>query len=170
MNNDTRVLADGLKTAMKMETDGYHFYLMAANSTGDPKGRQVFETLAEEELGHRKWLAAQYRAVTESGSFNPAVSLGTPADLSGESPVFTTELVARAAGAGMEMSALSIGIQLELASIRFYEKLAQEQSDPVARRFFAELAEWESGHYHALLRQQELLKRDYWAEGGFAPF
>jgi hypothetical protein len=38
------------------------------------------------------------------------------------------------------------------------------------KAFLESLAEWESTHYHALLRQQESLRELYWAESGFAPF
>ena len=47
---------------------------------------------------------------------------------------------------------------------------AEATDDPDAKAFFGQLADWESGHYHALLQQQETLKEDYWAAGGFAPF
>ena len=36
--------------------------------------------------------------------------------------------------------------------------------------FFTELAEWEAGHYEALLTQQESLKEDYWSASRFSPF
>jgi rubrerythrin len=68
------------------------------------------------------------------------------------------------------MSALSIGIQLELSSEQFYRQEAEAAEDPAVVKFFTELAEWESGHYHALLKQQESLKEEYWSKGGFAPF
>ena len=68
------------------------------------------------------------------------------------------------------MSALSIGIQLELDAMNFYKAQADAAEDDVVRGFFHELAEWETGHYQALLTQQGELKEDYWAAGGFAPF
>jgi rubrerythrin len=68
------------------------------------------------------------------------------------------------------MSALSIGIQLELASMNYYREQAEKASNPDVSGFYTELADWETGHYNALLRQQEMLKEDFWAKGGFAPF
>ena len=32
------------------------------------------------------------------------------------------------------------------------------------------LVAWESGHYDALIRQQQMLQEDYWRENGFDPF
>lgn len=44
------------------------------------------------------------------------------------------------------------------------------KAEKAAFRLYTELAEWESGHYEALTRQQEELKEDYWSAGGFSPF
>jgi rubrerythrin len=68
------------------------------------------------------------------------------------------------------MTSLSIGIQLEADSMKFYRSESEATDDPEAKQFFSELAEWESGHYNALLRQYEELKEDYWSSGGFSPF
>ena len=68
------------------------------------------------------------------------------------------------------MTALSVGIQLELAAQTFYKGQSEEASNDTVRDFFAELAEWESGHYQALLTQQEALKEDYWSTSRFSPF
>jgi rubrerythrin len=68
------------------------------------------------------------------------------------------------------MSALSIGVRLELYSMSFYKKQSEESPDPFVKRFFGELAEWEAGHYHALLKQLDALKDFYWEAAGFSPF
>ena len=56
-----------------------------------------------------------------------------------------------------------------MGSLSFYRQEAEAASDPIIKGFYTELAEWESGHYHALLRQQEALKDGYWSAGGFSP-
>ena len=38
-SDDKKRLTDGLKQAIQAEIDGYHFYMMAARSTSDDKGR-----------------------------------------------------------------------------------------------------------------------------------
>ena len=93
-----------------------------------------------------------------------------PADLSGASPIFSEHLKSRLQDAHYEMSALSIGIQLEQSSMAYYKEQAGRHADPAIRAFFEELADWERGHYEALTRQQESLKDDYWYGAGFSPF
>lgn len=160
----------GLLKAIQAEQDGYHFYLMAARTTEDPRGREVFEKLAQEELDHNRFLRHQHEFILHHGHADPAFMLQHRVDLSGESPIFSSVLKARIKEAHFEMSALSIGLQLELASSSFYKEEAGRISDPTVRAFFLELASWEIGHYQALLRQQDALRDDYFSDSGFSPF
>lgn len=170
MDESSRKIADGLQQAMRTETDGHHFYLLAAGKVEDDQGREVFETLAREELGHLSFLKSHYESFIKTGKPDPAARLGPRASLEGDNPVFSEKLRRRIGEAHFEMSALSIGIQLELNAERYYREQAEQAPHPDVKDFFHELADWEAGHYHALLRQQESLKEDYWAAGGFAPF
>jgi hypothetical protein len=170
MNDKKKQLLEGLKLAMKGERDGHSFYRMAAKTTADEKGQEVFDTLAAEELDHLRFLKEQYDSILATGKPNSSIKFGSKLDLSGMSPIFSDDLKSRLKDAHIEMSALSIGIQLELDAMNFY----QEQSDKAdlddVKKFYAELADWEKGHYHALLNQQESLRDDYWDSAGFAPF
>ena len=163
-------MLEGLKQAIAAEGDGHHFYLMAAASTQDAQGKEIFQRLAAEELDHIRFLRGQYRALLETGRPDPSMRLGPRADLSGASPIFSPALRDRIAEAHFEMTALSVGAQLELAAVTFYRAQATAATDPTVRAFYEELVEWEQGHYQALLLQQDALKEDYWAAGGFSPF
>jgi rubrerythrin len=171
--NAKQQIAAGLLAAAKAEAEGHHFYRMAAQATPDPQGRQMFEQLAREEADHFRFLQAQHDSLMKTGTLDSQVQLGKPHRWEGASPIFSEQIRERLADAHFEMTALSVGIQLELSSERFYQEQAEqaEQSAaPEVERFYRDLAQWESGHYHALLKQQELLKEDYWAAAGFAPF
>jgi rubrerythrin len=170
MESIDKKLTDGLMEAIRAERDGYSFYMMAAGSTNDPKGKEVFETLAREELDHMNFLRQQYDAILKTGRPDRNLKLGPRKDLTGISPIFSERLKSRIKEAHIEMSALSIGIQLELDSIKFYKEQARIFDDPDICGFYNELADWETGHYNALWEQQQALKEDYWAAGGFAPF
>ena len=168
--DSANAVVDALRRAIQGESDGYHFYKMAAANTADPKGKEMFEILASEELSHMEFLKSQYGAILRTGRVDPEVKLGPRKEFGSASPIFSEALLERIKDAHVEMSALSIGMQLELNSINLYRKEAEQASDPYLRAFYSELAEWESGHYQALFKQHELLKKDYWAAAGFAPF
>ncbi len=163
-------LAGGLQAAMRAEHQGYHFYTMAMKTTEDEKGRDIFAQLAAEEKEHLAFLERQYKSIIETGQPSASASLGTPLNLTGPSPIFSDRIRARLSSAHFEMTALSVGIQLELDAVRVYSGFADDATDPAVEKFYRELAEWERGHYKALLAQEESLKEDYWSGNGFAPF
>jgi rubrerythrin len=163
-------LKEALVKAIQAEIEGHNFYTMASRSTDDPKGKEIFNMLALEETEHAGFLKSQYKAVLETGTTDAKIKLGQRNILPEHSPIFSDGLKSRAATAHQEMTALSIGIQLELNAINFYREQAKISNDKTAKEFFDELTEWESGHYNALLRQYDSMKEDYWNAAGFAPF
>ncbi len=170
MNESNRALAEGLKKAIQAERYGHDFYLMAAMSTSDPKGKQIFAVLAQEEAEHMQFLQAQYRSILETGLPDRTLNLGKQTDLSGMSPIFSDGLKERIKDANFEMTSLSIGIQLEHDAMEYYSSQAEAAEDQSIKKFYSQLADWEKGHYRALLRQQDELKEDYWGASGFSPF
>ncbi|MEA3297016.1 MAG: ferritin family protein [candidate division Zixibacteria bacterium] len=156
--------------AIKAEQYGHSFYMMAANSTDDPKGKKIFEELAQEELHHMHFLNKQYDSVLSTGKLDESAKLGQRVDLSGMSPIFSESLKERIKNANFEMTSLSIGIQLEYDAMSYYSSQADAADDPKVKKLYAELTEWEAGHYHALLNQQDELKEEYWSASGFSPF
>ncbi len=169
MSDAENPIVAGLKEAILTEQTGIEFYSVAARNTRDLKGREVFEQLARDEAEHQRWLRRQYQLLLENRPFEP-LSPTRHADLSGASPIFSDELKSRIGQAHWEMTALSVGLSLEHATISRYRGLAALTVQPDARRFFEELAAWEETHAAALRRQHELLVQSYWHEARFAPF
>ncbi len=170
MDDAAKRAAEGLRAAIQAELEGEHFYLMAARATTDPKGKLIFAQLAAEEQDHQRILREQLDSVLQTGTASANVEAGTAPALGEASPIFSEEIRARLADAHFEMTALSVGIQLELAAERYYRQTAESVGDEALERLYNQLADWEAGHYSALLRQQEELKEDYWHAAGFAPF
>ena len=67
------------------------------------------------------------------------------------------------------MTALSVGLALEHATVARYRTLAAATDQPEVRKFFEELAVWEESHAEALRRQHNLLLESYWQAAHFAP-
>jgi len=169
MNALTKDLTDGLKRAFLAEVEGEHFYRMAAATTSDPQGREIFDQLAAEERQHQEFLRHQYDALTETGSLDETARLDHSRALDAKSPIFSDALRARVGDAHFEMTALSVGVQLELSSEKFYRAEAAKTDIPFMKRFYEELADWEANHYAALTSQQAALREDYWQANGFTP-
>lgn len=169
MEESTKLLLEGLREAMRAERHGHTFYKTAAMNTQDPTGKEVFEQLAREELEHFEFLAAHYKSVLEKGELSSAKLTGH-AVVDATSPIFSEQLRERIKDAHFEMSAIAIAVQLELNAINRYRELAAKAVLPEVKRFFEELANWESSHYKAFLNQQQALQDDYWTASGFSPF
>jgi rubrerythrin len=167
--SETDMILAGLKQAMQAEVDGHNFYKMAANSTSDEQGKEVFNQLAKDEVEHYTFLKAQHESFSKDGKPNTSVRLGQPAR-DPDSPIFSDSFKERLKNAHYEMTALSIGVQLELSSINFYKAEAAKYSDATVKKFYADLAEWEGDHYRMLLKQQQELQEDYWSDSHFSPF
>jgi len=167
---DREILTNGLRRAAMAELEGHNFYMMAVVTTTDPKGKEIFEQLAKEEMDHFNFLKAQFESVMKTSKLSEVAKLGARGAFDDAWPIFSSDLRQRAGKAHFEMTALSVGIQLEQEAMKFYKEQAEKVAEPDARKFFLELADWEKGHYHALLRQQESLKNDYWQGAGFEPF
>ncbi|MFH0882333.1 MAG: ferritin family protein [bacterium] len=170
MDEAIQRITEGLKKAIQLEGDGYNFYRMAANGTSDPKGREVFDMLAREEAEHARFLRIHYESFLKTGKADPDAKLSAHVTNSEPHPVFSEKIRENISEAHLEMSALAIGIQLELNSIKYYQQQEQQHADPSVKQFFHQLVEWEQGHYNLFSRQQSSLKEDYWAAGGFSPF
>ena len=166
---ETERIIEGLKKAMQAEVDGHNFYKMAANSTEDEMGKETFNSLAEDEVEHFKFLKAQYDSFKANGKPDTKAKLTRPSELA-ESPIFSENFKERLHDAHYEMTALSVGIQLELSSIQFYKSESEKARDATVRRFYKELADWETEHHRRLLKQQQELTEDYWQAGNFYPF
>jgi len=169
MMGETERIIDSLKKAMQAEVDGHNFYKMAASSTSDETGKETFNSLAEDEVEHFKFLKLQYDSFIASGKPDTEARLIKPADLA-ESPIFSENFKDRLKDAHYEMTALAIGVQLELSSIQFYKSESEKAQDATVKKFYKELADWETEHHRRLLKQQQELTEDYWQAGNFYPF
>lgn len=168
MDTATNRVTEALRQAIQAEIDGYNFYMMAAQTTADPKGQVVFRALAQDEAEHANTLRDQLNAMVETGRWDESVKLGAGVVLDGMSPIFTEELRERVKGATFEMSALSIGAQLEQSSVRFYEAQAEAAEDETIAAFYRELAVWEQEHYDALVKQLAQLRGEHWDVAEFS--
>jgi rubrerythrin len=162
-------LVTGLKEAMIAERTGVEFYTTAAERTHDPQGKEVFSRLAEEEKRHLEYLRRLFNNLLNGSPFEP-LNDKSVIDLTQASPIFSKELRERVQSAHWEMTALSVGLALEQASVERYRTLAEKAGQPEMREFFNGLVHWEESHRAALQKQYNYLREFYWQQAGFAPF
>jgi rubrerythrin len=169
MDKQTEDILAGLKTAIEAELTGQAFYKNAAKSTSDPMGKETFSRMAEEEMGHFRYLRHQYQSVLEKGDYDFSKKLDKRDHKHADSPIFSEEIKDRIKESHFEVSALSIGMKLEADAMNYYRSCAQKTQNEDVKLFFNELADWERDHYRAFAQQLEMLKEEYFAANDFVP-
>ena len=170
MTDQNSKIAEVLSNAIKAEFEGHSFYLMAAQTTDDGQGKEVFKRLANEEIQHAVYLRKQYDSWVESGALDDSLPMTWKDGGISNTGIFSAALKGRIKDAHFEMTALSVGAQLEESAMRFYRRNAQATNNPVLKKVFTDLAAWEQKHYEALTDEMEALKADFWSANQFAPF
>ena len=147
-----------LVEAMQFENDGYHHYTTAAQRTEDPKARQMFGQLAEDELGHlnilekeldnlmagQKWVKAKFQ----------------PSDIEEILPHLSSskDLVQSGQGSPDDLSALNLALEMERKAVNFYKREGQKTEDKNARAMYTRLAEMEEAHYNLIQAELDHIK------------
>ncbi len=157
---------DIIKQAILNEVEGYEFYRMAANQAGTNESEEAFLELANEELKHVEYLKALFNKIKDNKDDDIRLALeATP-----PSPnVYNWKKVDKEYNS-LAMSVFGIGIQMEKASIEFYEDAKLKTSFDEARKLFDLLIKWEKVHLEQFTEQYNKHKADWWANQGFAPF
>ena len=169
MDKQTEDILAGLKTAIEAELTGHAFYKNAAKSTSDPMGKETFSRMAEEEIGHFRYLRHQYQSVLEKGDYDFSKKLDKRDHKYADSPIFSEEIKNRIKDSHFEVSALSIGMKLEADAMNYYRACAEKSQKEEVKKFFNDLADWERDHYRAFAQQLETLKEEYFAANDFVP-
>jgi Fur family ferric uptake transcriptional regulator len=149
---------DALRIAIATERSGLEFYTRAARITKDPRGRHVFQRLAEEEKHHLGTLEKRYQRLLEQ---DPQLE---------SRPTFlffkgaANGLFARGAdelqSEGInDREAYKIGIRCERGSHRFFKRYGERFEDSEGKQIFLEFADEERDHLEMLIREYRALLR-----------
>jgi rubrerythrin len=171
---DNAALA-ALNRAIELEVEGQRFYLEAAECTTNPKGAEMFHSLADDEVIHERILRHQLDALTRGEGWVPVLSTveGLPEGVAEVSTdlaalIFPeSEKVCEGAVRPDEsdLEALLFALQIENKSFDLYRDLAQTTDDPNGKRMYEYLAEAERGHFERLMLNYEHLSTvGNWAE------
>ena len=157
---ENTVALEALCQAIRLEQDGYKFYAEAAERTADPRGREMFLSLADDEKLHLRIVEDQYEAVTSDEgwvSFPEAMAC-KPVDL--DKPLFPPEEEALEKAIDPKASdtdALLFALQIENESYELYRKAATETADPTGKEMYQYLATQERTHFEILMLNYEHL-------------
>ncbi|HJZ71152.1 MAG TPA: transcriptional repressor [Vicinamibacterales bacterium] len=147
---------DALRMAIATERSGLEFYTRATALTKDPRGRTVFQKLAEEEKEHLATLEKRYRELIAGDPLleSKPTFLFFKGAASGVFAEGTKEL---RQGVDDEQ-ALLIGIRCERGSHQFFKKYGERFEDSEGKQVFLEFADEERAHLELLIREYRALR------------
>ncbi len=155
-----------IKQAIINELEGYEFYKMASAQAESAEVRQTFMQLASEEQLHIEWLNELFTKLKTSpeDAMKLAVLDNPP------SPgIFNWDKLDRK-HAGVAVSVFGIGVQMERASVEFYDQAAKETKFEASRQLFEILSKWEAAHLATFSTEYDKYQEIWWSDQDYAPF
>jgi len=148
---------EALQVALDTEKKGYMFYKIAAKSSKDPKGQEVFEHLANDEIEHMGVIATIFESLTNN---EPWMTYEEAVTKYGETPrekIIFPEVPEEAQADFDDLKALEEALEFEKIAVQFYTKQAQEAEGEKAKSFYQSLIEIEESHVQIIQAELDSL-------------
>ncbi len=159
MTMDTGAAVYALQQALELERRGHRFYTEAAERTVDPRGSEMFRSLAEDEAMHQQVIERQIDALKEGGGWVlPEGIKDVRVDLA--SPLFPEGKIAFEKAIQLDASdldALLFALKIESDSFDLYAEQAKAAQDANAKRLYKYLVGAERTHFDLLMLNYESL-------------
>jgi rubrerythrin len=159
MGTDAVMLA--LQKALELEQRGQAFYIKAAERTVNETGKEMYRSLAEDEVLHAEMIQRQMEALEQGAGWQaPGVTLEGEVDL--ESPLFPEgedELAEAVQPDASDRDALLFALKIENDSFDLYQQQARQATDPNAKEMYQYLTVAERTHFNLLMANYESLVR-----------
>jgi rubrerythrin len=158
---------EALRGGMRAELESAGLYEEAAAKSQDGL-RDFFASRAEEEKRHFNLLLEAWRALGRGEI--PAAPAEAPPSAEAARAILDERYLSRIAHDRFLTAAVAASALLEINSVRYYGKKAEEAAVKEVADLFSSLADWEDGHYRELLAIQEELERSWFDANRFEPF
>lgn len=153
MSSSSEKIADVLKHAIRGEEEGRNYYDALAKKSTNDDARRKLEGLRDDEIRHKKILMGFYDKF-----------VGGPIDELPEHGVSALAEVfknGRLDSRKTEMDFITLAIDVELATMKFYQEQQKKAEDPEFGKVLGELADEEHGHFELLQAEKDALGGNY---------
>ena len=155
-----------LQQAIQIEKEGLEFYNRATEWTTDPRGQEVFRSLAQDEELHLRIVRQQYQSLSESGAWSASDELGeVEVDLNQPLlfPAGSEGLKQTIRPDASDREALLFALEIEHRNYELYREAALETEDPRGREMYQRLAGAEQNHFNlVMLNYEHLTNVGHW--------
>ncbi|MGD8353206.1 MAG: ferritin family protein [Pseudomonadota bacterium] len=157
MADKRKAHVEALQLALDTEKKGYRFYKIAANSSKDPKGKEVFEHLAKDEVEHMAVIATVFESITNN---EPWMTYEEAMEKYGETPpekIIFPDVPEEPQEDFSDVKALEEALDFEKKAVVFYTAQAESSEEDQAKAFYHSLIEIEEGHVQIIQAELDSL-------------
>jgi len=159
MTDDINIALDILDRAMKFEKEGNAYYLKAAKTTQDSRGKEMVTVLAQDEQKHYKLIKKQHISLTKKGRWT-ASSDTAPVKVDLNRNLFPIDkkiLKETVTVKSDDKDALVFGMGIEMKSHGLYLQAAKNTTDALGKQMFEFLVWEEQSHFDTLMMRYDYL-------------
>lgn len=156
-----------LEEAKCLEQQGQTFYRQAAARTKNEKGKELFLSLAQDEVMHENLIQREMLNLIQQGYWVELMETQTPmCDWSQAIFPQGRQGLEKAVRADADdIDALMTALEMETKSYDMYRREADAAQDPHARQLYGYLATQERNHFDLLMANYEsMVKYGGWAD------
>ncbi|WP_027370775.1 hypothetical protein [Desulfovermiculus halophilus] len=143
-------LEQAIRTALEYENRLRDIYLQGAQETQDPKGKEIYQKLGDDEQSHVDYLEHKLREWKETGQITVQKLQSTIPSLEAirvQASKVSTYMSKK--DSGLQEQQLSKALEVEKETSRFYERMSAELPED-GRAMFAKFLEIENAHVEAV--------------------
>ena len=153
MTDPNQCSVDMLAMALDMEEKGKAFYEKAVTTCRNPQCKEIFSALMKDEVVHTGRIKQIHDTLTSKKCWTRDwESIKGP---SNDLEMFFQNLAAKERkkikAETTDLEAVDIGLDLESASVKFYQEHRARATDPIEATFLDQMILEEKGHWKALM-------------------
>ena len=152
MSEDIKRALKMLSTALGMEEKGKAFYQRAVSTCKNDMGKEIFQTLMEDEDVHVDRIRSIYETLSGTQGWSGKWKELTirHGDLGALFRDMAKKHGSKIVADTSDLEALDTGIDFEMRSVEFYEEQLSKATDPLEKEFIKKMVIEEKGHRAAL--------------------
>jgi len=151
-------MMEALNFALKFEREGKEFYEKAAEITNNSLGKEIFQTLAKEEVLHMEKIQEVYQNIEKEGEWRERITvIGNPEQIKTVFAEAMEKIDKEIKVSTSDLEALKKAMEMEERGEKLYNSLAEKAIDPLEKRFYLTLSVEERSHFLLILDSYDYL-------------
>jgi rubrerythrin len=142
-------IPDALKTALDFEEKGRNFYSKTAETVSDPLSKELFKTLAEDEIKHAEKIRAIYQGLSQEQPL-PEADVSHQHQLEAKVRKFFEAHRSEITKETSNIEGYEFAMEMEKTGVEMYRKFADQTDHAGEKAFYQMLIKEEMEHLEAL--------------------